>query len=182
MKKYLKIYYLIAITLISNLSYSQTTTVDYASFSSSNCNIFGNGQTVNGVFHQTTYGQPTFNTGNKSVQLPYYGSSNFGTEYKMAYNFQQNYTYKITITVRNATQNYTAAGLKVTIGDNGSSNNCNGTEVITNLNWYSSLSGDISSIIFQTNEYYFNVPLTVASNYFRISSFKQRQAGANPAY
>lgn len=181
MKKHIKHYIILFLLHTLNYSYSQTT-IDYSTFSSSNCNIFGNGPTQNDVLHQTTYGQPTFNTGNKSVQLAYYGSLNKGTEYKIAYNFQQNYTYKITITLRNATTSSNPAGIKVSIGDNGSSNNCDGTEIITNVNGISNLTGDISSTIFNINELYFNVPLSASSNYFRISSYKQGESGANPAY
>jgi hypothetical protein len=182
MNKYiLKILIVISLSF-TNLIQSQTTTIDYTTFSSSNCNIFGVAQTFNGILHQTTFGQPTFNNGNKSVQLSYYGSLNKGSEYKMAYNFKQNYTYKITLFVRNATGGPVPAGLKVCIGDNGSSNACDGTQIITNVYGISKLSSDISQTTFIENIYNFNNPLAAASNFFRISSYKEGESGANPAF
>ena len=85
----------------SNVIISQVT-IDYSTFTPTGCNIFGLGASVNGLAHQTTFGQPQFNNFNKGVKLVYNGDGKKGTEYKIAYNFKQDYTYKITVWSRNS--------------------------------------------------------------------------------
>lgn len=57
------------IILFSNSINSQNVTIDYTTFSSSACNVFGTPVLVNGIFHQTTIGQPQFSSSNQSVKL-----------------------------------------------------------------------------------------------------------------
>lgn len=127
--------------LCSNFGFSQnTTTIDYSTFSSTFCNIFGNLIAVSGINHQTAIGQPTFNTINQSVQLAYdYNSgAQKGTSYKIYYNFKKDYSYKIVITAQNATVSSKSTELKVFFGDNSYSSTCVGPENV------SSITGDFA--------------------------------------
>ncbi len=96
--------------LIGLIAYSQNVTIDYQAWNPSSppCNIFAAGvnvpATIGGsssiIFHGSTYGQPQYNTSVTTVELPvnYVDPSDTrGTQYRIAYNFKQGYSYQIVI-------------------------------------------------------------------------------------
>lgn len=163
------------ILLLSNALHSQTT-IDYSTFvPPNNCNIFGLGATVSGIAHQTTFGQPTYNSTTNAVMLSFNNiNGNKGTEFKIAYNFKQYYLYKITVFPRNGTLPGLVitmpVSLRVSLNDNGSANNCNGPELITGSNGGgSTATTPISSTIFTEFVFNFNNPLAASSNFCTIA-------------
>lgn len=171
-KKILKICIGLMIMLLANPIISQNVTIDYATFSSSACNVFGVPVTINGITHQTTIGQPKYNSTNSSIQMDYNYNNNAqkGTEYKISYNFKANYSYTITLTMRNATPNgvVTGAELRGSFGDNGSSSVCNGVQLITG-NSTSLTTPSLNSNIFQ-DYVYDTATLSSAVSYVRFTT------------
>jgi|GEM_PF-1262880 len=123
--------------------YSQTI-IDYSTWNPSSppCNLFATSTnvpaTTNGtavsIAHQSTIGQPTYNTTSQVVdmgcQTTNSGSIILGTEYQIAYNFKAGYSYKITVTAycnnSNPLDNNSSVRCKLNNGGSGTSTLCTG--------------------------------------------------------
>jgi hypothetical protein len=179
--KLIVITFLIVLFFQNNKMFSQTI-IDYQSISPANCNIFSPKINVNTIPHKTVFGQPAYNTTNKSVILKCDYTSNFnkGTQYKLLYPFKQGYTYKITLSAKNMTAAafgniYDQIGLYMD-NDNSLTNgnsSCNGPEVV-------SLAGSVNTInpdFFV--DYDFNF-YTLSSNYSTFYVYSTPSVGCIP--
>lgn len=94
--------------------------------------------TINGssttLSHLSTVGQPQYGTTNNDIDLAGNTSSTggyIGTEYRIAYNFKQGYSYAITINTRSISNSGAFPYLRLRLGNTtGSSPSCNGPQTI----------------------------------------------------
>lgn len=121
--------------LINTIAISQTV-IDYSAWSTSQCNAFYPSASVNSITHTSTCGQPAYNSTNNDVVLDckITSSITYGTEYKIAYNFRQGYSYSIKINAWAITFNSNDPFPKLRVdfnsASNGSGTSCNGSETI----------------------------------------------------
>jgi hypothetical protein len=76
-----------------------STTIDYSTLSTSNCNALSSAVTISGKSHETTNGQPRTSNGFLLLDVANNtaGNAPLGTEYKLSYQFTHTNTYKIKI-------------------------------------------------------------------------------------
>jgi hypothetical protein len=141
-------------------SISQVTTIDYSSYSSSQCNVFGAGTAISGITHQSVLGQPTFNNSNHSVHLDYVDDNvvKKGTQFKIQYPLRQNYSYKVVVTARNTSNSPSSSAVELKINYGASSkpinSGCPGIEVISPVgNAFSSVNTPIYGTDFKDYDY-----------------------------
>jgi hypothetical protein len=134
-----KILITIGLLWCTTFVFSQTQTViDYATFSSNNCDIFNPSVNFASKTHYTMFGQPTYNGTDKDVILKCDKTSNGDkkTGYKILFNFKQGYSYKIIVNTKNKTAAvfgnvYDEIGLTLStdnVVDNRGTANCSGAE------------------------------------------------------
>lgn len=100
---------------ITNYSNAQIVTLDYSSYSSNDCDVFGNAVPVQGILHETKRGDVTKNSsqGALGLQFNYNNNSQKGTEYSIfGLTFKKEYKYVIKITAKNNNSYSEPAGLK----------------------------------------------------------------------
>jgi len=150
MNKYLKILcgLFASIALIQN-SYSQTV-IDYTGWSTSQCNAFYPSATVSQIVHTTTCGTVVYDNTNHAIELDTKADNNiyYGTEYKLAFNFKQGYSYTIKINAWCSTPTFPVPNSEMrvdfTSASNGSGYFCNGVE---SFNTTSSLTNDNNQVL-----------------------------------
>lgn len=119
-------------TLI-NQSYSQTV-IDYTVWSSSQCNSLYPTVSINNIPHTTTCGTVPYDNINHAIELDTRAENNVykGTEYKIAFNFKQGYSYTVKINAISSTPTFPEPNSKIradfNTASNGSGAFCNGVE------------------------------------------------------
>lgn len=68
------------------------------------------------------------------------------------------------------------SGLKISFGDNGSGNLCNGPDIISGTSTSTLPAGQFINTDFNENTYFFNTPVLTSSNYIRIGTYSEYQA------
>ena len=88
----LKILFILLMLAITNYSNAQIVTLDYSSYSSNDCDVFGNAVPVQGILHETKRGDVTKNSsqGALGLQFNYNNNSQKGTEYSIFGGFSLN--------------------------------------------------------------------------------------------
>ena len=129
------------------ISNAQIVTLDYESYTSSNCDVFSPLIPVQGVFHETKTGDVTKNTTQKALELKfdYNGSSTNqkGTEFAISgFTFKKNYKYTVKITAKNNSTYDEPAGLRCNFDPSGTDPNCNGVNFANGNNGTFSSSSD----------------------------------------
>src|ERR1700744_5067418 len=115
--------------------FSQTIDYSFVSLSTTSCNVFINGPTVQNYVHQTVYGSPTYNSTQSAVSLPMNvapGSAVGVSEYAIAFNFKQGYSYTIQVYASGTAMGTASSPGEVGLGfstslpaTNSGSNGCN---------------------------------------------------------
>lgn len=160
---------------MSNKTLSQITTIDYATYSSNECNVFGPATAISGIIHSSVAGQPTFNNSNQSVHLDYNynNGSQTGTRFKIQYSLVKDYSYKVVVTARNTSNaSYSvAAELKINHGTSLLGGSCSGLESINGVgNSFAIINTAIFGNNFKDYEYDISA-LSSNSNDFTFSTF-----------
>lgn len=179
MKKILiKICFLFLGILFSDRLISQTV-FDYSVFSTSQCNAFNPSVIVNNSTHTTTCGTVQYDNIGHGITLDnnVISSFNYGTEFKLSFNFKQSYSYTIKVRAEAIIGTPSDPWPKLRIDVNGASNGsgafCNGPESInttTSLNNYN--NQQIAPVTF--SDYTFNIiDLSTAMSFLYVASFPQ---------
>ncbi len=137
---------------ITNYSNAQIVTLDYSSYSSNDCDVFGNAVPVQGILHETKRGDVTKNSsqGALGLQFNYNNNSQKGTEYSIfGLTFKKEYKYVVKITAKNNNSYSEPAGLKCNFDPFGIDPSCNGVNYVnsdngtfsSNNNWFQVVNG-----------------------------------------
>ena len=136
----ISLFTLSAITLFTHNSFAQTTTINYQTWTPPpQCNAFASPTVVSNTTHNTTVGEPSYDSINQGIYLEckdIYNGIPKGTEYQIDFNFKQNYSYKIFINAASIRANFTdpdpSLQLRLNNGANGSnpSIQCDGPDPI----------------------------------------------------
>jgi hypothetical protein len=177
MNKILNLIYCFLLSIAVNKSYSQMV-IDYSAWNSGQCNAFYPSATVNNITHTTTCGTIIYDNTNHAIELDTKAQNNIykGTEYKLAFNFKQGYTYTIKINAWCNTPTYPVPNSKMRVDFSSASNSggilCNGVELfninyLTNNNNQQLTPGAYFDYTFQYNS------LPVAQSYLYVGGVLQ---------
>lgn len=130
----IKLLFVLLLLAITN-SNAQIVTLDYSSFTSSNCDVFENFTTFQGILHQTKRGDITKNSSQGGLVLMYDynsgGTNQKGSEFSISgMTFKKDYKYTIKITAKNNGNYSEPAGLKCNFNPNNIDLGCNGVNTV----------------------------------------------------
>lgn len=169
-------------------SNAQIATLDYGSFSSSNCDVFGSMISVQGIFHETKVGDVKKNSSQGGLELPfdYNNNSQKGTEYAISgMTFKKDYKYIIKITAKNNNYYNPAAGLRLNFNPSGIDPFCNGPNFVSfNNGTFSSSNNGFQQVINTSYaEYTFESDyLSTAQNSMGISTYSLFQIASSTQF
>ncbi len=137
MKK-IKLLFVLLFLAITN-SNAQLVTLDYSSFTSSNCDVFENFTTFQGILHQTKRGDIAKNSSQGGLELMYDynsgGTNQKGSEFALSgMTFKKDYKYTIKITAKSNGNYSEPAGLKCNFNPSGIDPQCNGVNFVNQPN------------------------------------------------
>lgn len=188
MKNLIRLLSCFLLSILANNLFSQTV-IDYSAFSTTQCNAFyPSPPTINGSVHTTTCGTVKYDNVNHAIELDTRAEQNIykGTEYKLAFNFKQGYSYSIKINAWCSTPTFPEPNSKMRVdfssASNGGGSFCNGVESfnttssLTNNNNLQLNPGAYSDITFQYSS------LPSAQGYLFIGSFLPYINGTATSY
>lgn len=174
----IKVCLFLIIIQFSNRLLSQTV-FDYSTFSTSQCNAFNPSVIINGSTHSTTCGTVQYDNIGHGITLDnnVISSFNYGTEFKLSFNFKQSYSYTIKVkadaVIGTPSDPWPRLRIDVSSASNGSGAFCNGPESInttSSLNYYNNQQISPGQFV----DYTFNIPsLSTAMSFLYVGSFPQ---------
>lgn len=145
------LYSIIFYTMAQSVS-SQT--IDYTSFTTSQCNAFYPSVNFGGLQQTTTCGAVLYDNVNHAIELDEAASNNIytGTEFKIASTFKQGYSYTITVNAwcNTPTSPIATPNVRVdfTSASGGGGTTCNGPESINTTSSLTSINNKNRSLLF----------------------------------
>ena len=138
------------LVLIITSTNAQIVTLNYSSFSSSDCDVFANVVPFQGIYHQTNIGDVKNASNGLSLGFNYNNNNQKGTEFSIFdITFKKDYKYIVKITAKNNNNYSESAGLKLGFNSFGIAPSCDGVNFVTQnsqsfstgFNWFNNVNG-----------------------------------------